>query len=126
MKKQKPIMKMVTQGRRSYGEDWQEITIGIRDDEVAVIENIPTTAPAGGKPIYVPAMGNLSMEQVDFLIEGARKAQEYGSVHPSQMPLDEYKAWLNEQWQDYVEQKLKWLKGQTTLGPAGFNQRETP
>jgi hypothetical protein len=119
-------MKMVVHGRRSYGEDWQEVTVGVDNDEIKVIESRPTVAPPGGKPIMVPGMGNLSMEAVDFLIEGARKSQEYGGKSPQQMSLAEYTKWINETWQNFAEQKLKWFRGQTTLGPGGFYQRETP
>lgn len=125
-KKSRPILKMIQPGRRSLGEDWQEVTIAVENDEIKVTENKATTAPPGGKPIYVPAMGNLEMEAVDFLIEGARKQQEYQKKHPRQMSLEEYETWLNQQWLDFCEQKLKWFKGQTTLGPGGFYQRETP
>ncbi len=124
--KPKPIMKMVVHGRRSYGEDWQEVTVGVEDDQIRVIENRPTVAPPGGTPIMVPGMGNLSMEAVDFLVEGARKSQEYSGKHPTQMPLNEYNKWINETWQNFCEAKLKWFKGQTTLGPGGFFQREKP
>lgn len=124
--KPKPIMKMVTHGRRAYGEDWQEITVGVKNDHIEVIENQPAEAPPENRPIYVPAMGNLSTEAVDFLLEGARKSQEYGGKHPSQMSLIEYGNWIQQIWLDFAEAKLKWFKGQTTLGPGGFFQREKP
>lgn len=124
--KPKPIMKMVTQGRRAYGEDWQEVTVGVQDDQIKVIENRPTEAPPDGRPIYVPGMGNLSSEAVDFLLEGARKSQEYGGKHPSQMSMREYGQWIQETWLQFVEQKLKWFKGQSVYGPGGFTQREVP
>lgn len=124
--KPKPVMKMITPGRRAYGEQWREITLAVEGDDIKVIENVEAAAPPGGRPIYVPAMGNLEMEAVDFLIEGAKKAQEYGKKHPRQMSLAEYEKWLNDQWLNFVEQKLKWFKGQTTIGPGGFYQRETP
>ena len=122
----KPIMKMITQGRRAYGEQWQEVTIAVEDDEIKVVENRPTAAPPGGRPIFVPGMGELNMEAVDFLLEGACKSQEYSGKHPRQMSLAEFEAWLNKQWLDFVESKLKWFRGQTTLGPGGFFQREKP
>ena len=122
----KPIVKMITPGRRAYGEAWQEVTIGVDNDEIKVIESKATEAPPDNRPIYVPSMGNLAMEAVDHLLEGAKKAQEYGKKHPRQMSLKEYDKWLNEQWLSFVEQKLKWFRGQTTIGPGGFFQRETP
>ncbi len=29
-------------------------------------------------------------------------------------------------WQDYMAQKLAWMKGQTVSGPVQFSQREKP
>ena len=124
--KAKPIVKMITPGRRAFGESWQEVTIAVDDDQIAVVENKPAGAPPGGRPIYVPAMGAMSMEAVDFLLEGARKSQEYGKKHPRQMSLAEFNTWLNRQWLDFMEQKLKWFRGQSTSGPGGHVQRESP
>lgn len=124
--KPKPIMKMVTPGRRAYGEAWQEVTIAVDDDEIKVVENKPADAPPANRPIYVPAMGNLEMAAVEHLLEGAKKTQEYGKKHPTQMSQEEFSKWLNAQWLDFVENKLKWFKGQTTIGPGGIFQRETP
>ncbi len=123
----KPIVKMVVHGQRSEGEDFIEVTVGVdQDDRIRILGKQPVEAPPNRRPIIVPAMGNLAMEQVDFLLEGARKSQEYSNVNPHDMPLPEYNRWLGKMWLDYVEQKLKWLKGQTTIGPGGFNQREAP
>ncbi len=123
----KPIVKMVVHGQRSLGEDFVEVTVGVTDnDEIGVIDKTPVEAPPNRRPIFVPAMGNLAMEQVDFLLEGARKSQAYNNVNPHDMPLPEYRKWLAGMWLDYVEQKLKAFKGQTTIGPGGFNQREAP
>jgi hypothetical protein len=127
-KKPKPIAKMLMPGRRAYGEQWQEITLAVDEanDEIVVYENKAVEAPAENRPIYIPSMGNLSMEAVDFLMDGARKSQDYGSKHPSAMSPAEYKAWINEQWNAFVENKLKWFRGQTVSGPYGWTQRETP
>lgn len=124
--KPKPIMRMITPGRRSLGEQWQDVTIAVENDEIKVTESHAVEAPPDNRPIYVPAMGNLEAEAVSFLLDGAMKAQAYGKKHPRQMSLAEYEKWINEQWLNFVEQKLKWFKGQTTLGPGGFFQRETP
>lgn len=127
-KKPKPIAKMVMMGRRAYGEEWREITLAVDEakDEVIIYENKPVAAPAEKKPIYIPSMGNLSMEAVDFLLEGARKSQEYGLKHPADMSPVEYAKWINEQWIAFVENKLRWFKGQSTFGPGGFTQRDKP
>lgn len=126
--KPKPIAKMLMPGRRAYGEQWQEVTLAVDEakDEIVVYETKAVEAPAENRPIYVPSMGNLAMEEVDFLMEGARKSQEYGSRHPSEMSEREYRKWINEQWIAFVENKLRWFKGQTVSGPYGWTQRETP
>ena len=124
--KPKPVMKMITPGRRSLGEDWQEVTIAVDDDEIKVTENKATTAPPGGRPIYVPAMGAMEMEAVDFLIAGARESQKERGRHPRQMSPAEYARWLNHQWLDFCSQKLAWFRGQSVYGPGGSTQREVP
>lgn len=124
----KPIVKMVTPGRRAYGEDWQEVTIAVDEakDEIAVTDSRPTEAPPRGTPIYVNAFAEHEVPMVDFLLEGARKQQEYGLKNPRDMSDEEYAKWIQQVWLDYCEQKLMWFKGQTTLGPGGFYQRESP
>lgn len=122
----KPIVKMVTPGRRSEGEDWREITIGIQDDKVQVVDNQPTSAPPEQRPIVVAGLGGMEMAAVDFLMEGARKTQAEKGKHPRDMSPAEYTKWLNETWWAFCDQKLKWFKGQTNIGPAGIFQREKP
>lgn len=126
--KPRPIMKMVQRTPRSVdGGTWQEVTVAVDEGKIKVVERRPTDAPPAGRPIYVPAMGAMSLEAVDFLVEGARKAQEYGKKrHPRQMPMREYQVWLQQMWLDYVEQKLKFLQGKTQIGPGGLFQREKP
>ena len=122
----KPVMKMITPGRRAYGEAWREITVAVDDDRIQIIENKAAAAPPDGKPIYVPAMGNLEVGMVDFLLEGARKTQEYGGRNPKDMSLQEFGSWMQARWLEWCEQKLRHFKGQTTVGPGGFFQRERP
>ena len=125
-RKAKPIMKMVTQGQRAYGEDWREVTIGVNEDtdRIEVLENKATEAPASGRGIYVPAMGEMDDDRVQWLLDGARQYQAYSGKAVSMMPMHEFYEWLNQQWLDYAEQKLRWFQGKTTLGPGGFFQRE--
>lgn len=127
-RKPKPIAKIVMPGRRAYGEGWREVTLAVdeRNDEIVVHENKAVEAPAQNKPIYVPAMGNLEMEHVNFLLEGARKSQEYGAKHPTEMSDAQYNKWINEQWIAFVENKLKYFKGQSVFGPGGHTQRQKP
>jgi hypothetical protein len=126
-KKPKPIATMVMPGRRALGEGWQEVTI-YADDKTDTIhmDRKPVEAPAENKPIYIPSMGNLSSEAVSFLMEGARKSQEYGHKDVGDMSPREYHKWINEMWMAFVEAKLKAFKGVSTFGPGGQTQRQSP
>lgn len=126
-KKPKPIATMVMPGRRAYGEGWMRVT-AYADEKTDTIKmtTVPVEAPAENRPIYIPTMGGLSMDAVDFLLEGARKSQEYGGRHPSDMSPRDYKKFVNEQWMAFVEAKLKAFKGVSTFGPGGQIQRQSP
>ena len=123
--KPKPIATMVMPGRRALGEGWQRVTLYERNDEI-LMDKQPVDAPAGNRPIYVPAMGNLEVEAVDFLLGAARKRQEDGLRHPSVMQTREYRNWLQGQWMDFIEAKLKAFKGVSKFGPGGHTQRQSP
>ena len=120
----KPIVKMITPGQRAYGEQWREVTIGVDDDKIKVVDNHETEAPPDGRPIYVPTLGEAEVKMVDFLIEGARKSQEYGGRDPRSMSQADFGKWIQQQWLDWCEQKVRWYQGKTTLGAGGFFQRE--
>lgn len=123
-----PIAKMVIPGRRALGEQWQEVTIAVKDDKIQVTENVPTEAPPNGRAIFNLGMGQVSPDEVDFILEGARHAQEEEKRRPRRRPVTdaEIEAMVNRMWLDYVAQKLAWLKGQTTIGAGGFYQRQSP
>lgn len=125
-KEEAPVVKMIVPGRRALGEDWREVTIAVKDDRVQVTGNEAAERPAEGKPIVLPALSKLSNEEVNFLMEGAAKTQEYWSrqnKRPSQKEVNEA---ATRMWNEYVEQKLAWFKGKTTVGAGGFFQREKP
>jgi hypothetical protein len=127
-KKKQAVMKMIIPGRRALGEQWREVTIRPKEGSRGgfTVENQETAAPPQGRPVVIPAMANLSDEEVNFILGGALKAQDYykrQNRKPSQAELIKE---INQMWADYCEQKLKWFKGQTTLGPGGFYQREKP
>lgn len=124
-KKPKPIATMVMPGRRALGEGWVRVTAYEQNDTIRYTSE-PVEAPAENRPIYIPTMGTQSMEAVDFLLEGARKSQEYGGRHPSEMSERDYKKWANETWIAFVEAKLKAFKGVSTFGPGGQTQRQSP
>ena len=122
--KQAPVMTMITRGRRALGEKWRKINIYPDPDSGAyLIDNEPAEAPANNTPILVPGLVNISVEMAEFIVgEQLEKAKERAKK-PRQNEA-EARAELNNLWHDYMEQKLAWFKGRTTVGPAGLFQRE--
>lgn len=127
---QKPAVSMVIPGRRALGEDW--VKVNIIPNPVTggydVVHDGDAERPAMGQSIIVPGLSSLSNEEIDFILEGASQRQEQEARHPTRQLITdaEIEKMATEMWQDFCEQKLKWFRGQTTLGPAGFNQREKP
>lgn len=122
--KQNPVMTMITRGRRAYGEKWRKINIYPDPDSGAyLIDNEPAEAPADNTPILVPGLGNISVDMAEFIVgEQLEKAKERAK-RPKQSEAEVH-AEVNELWHDFVEQKIAWFKGKTTVGPAGLFQRE--
>ena len=122
--KQAPVMTMITHGRRSLGEAWRKINIYPDPDTgTYIIDNQPTEAPADNLPIFVPGMGNVSVEMADFILERSRHEAETRAKRPRRSEAEVWQE-INEAWQDYMQQKLAWSKGRTTIGPGGAMQRE--
>lgn len=123
-----PIVTMVTPGRRALGETWSKVSfVWDSDARAYVVKREDAPAPADNRPIFVPSLGNLSMEAVDFIIQSQMKESEYRERQKAPTREQERKEnWerVNRMWQDYCEQKLLHLRGQTTIGAGGFNQRE--
>lgn len=114
-----PTFTMITPGRRALGEDWSKVTIGHTADEMT-LEIEPTEAPVNRKPIVVAHEGEIEM--IDYIIEAQRaKAGERSTDELT--PQERYQA-VNEAWQDYMADKLRWLKGTSTIGAAGLIQRQ--
>lgn len=107
------------------GEDWSKVSITPNADTGGYdVHREDTTAPADNKPIIVPAMGNISIEMADFMLEHSRnKAIERAKNPQRQHARDLYKE-VNEAWHDYIEMKLKAFKGKTQSGPKQTTQRE--
>ena len=123
-----PIVTMVTPGRRALGESWSKVSIAWDSDERAyVINREESPAPADNLPIFVPGLGNLSMEAVDFIIQSQMKESQYPesskSLTRAQRQKEQHER-INRMWHDYIEQKLRWMRGQTTVGAGGLFQRE--
>jgi hypothetical protein len=123
-----PILTMIAPGRRALGESWSKVTFTWDSDERAyVVNREDAEAPADNRAIVVPALGNCSPEMVNFILGQQMKQAEYReSAEVKTREQRRKEAWeqVNQMWLEYVEQKLKWLRGQTTIGPGGFNQRE--
>lgn len=124
-----PILKMVVPGRRDLGgSGWEEVTLRPSDDGATIeTERNATEAPATGLPHIIPAMGNLSTEEVNFIMEGSLKASEYESRHPRRQPVTdkEIQKMVQQMWMDYMEQKLRAFKGTSTFGLGGHTQRQS-
>ena len=115
---------MITPGRRSLGEDWSKVSIFITPEGHYEVEREDTTAPADNAAIIVPAMGNLSIEAADYILERKKKDQEYRKSHNLPIRRGYSAKEINQLWQDWMELKKKRFKGQTQSGPAQTFQRE--
>ncbi len=125
MKKQNPVMHMITPGRRAIGEDWSKVTITPNADTGGYdVEREDTPAPAGLRPIIVPALGNISIEMADFIVEKQRKEQEYQVAEGRFDHSVDMETKIKQLWREYMEWKVKVLSGQTISGPGGWSQRE--
>lgn len=128
-KPRNPVVKMIVPGRRALGETWSEVAVLPRDDGGFDLETRPAEhVPATGQPIVIPAMANLSTEEVNFIMEGALKAADYESRKPRRRPVTdkEVQEWAQKLWDDYFAQKLAYFQGVSQFGPAGKTQRERP
>lgn len=125
-KKENPVMTMIVPGRRALGEEWSKVTVTPNSDTGSYdVEREDTEAPAGQRPIFVPALGNISMEMADWILERQRKEQEYQarSGRFDHQPAIEQK--IKEYFLEYMALKLKAFKGTSVSGPAGWTQRES-
>ena len=117
-----PVMHMIVHGRRALGESWRKITVG-HDGDNYTIENNPTEAPADGRPIFVPTLGEVSLDMADYILEYQRKEAEYRKAKalPGWCPTREE---IQRLFEDYVEQRLKSFRGQSVIGPGIAVHRE--
>jgi hypothetical protein len=123
-----PIMKMVVPGPRALGIQWEEVTLRPSEDGGHIeTERQATAAPATGLAHIIPAMGNLSSEEVDFILEGSLKASEYESRKPRRQPVTdaEIQQMVQQMWLDYMEQKIRAFDGRSTFGLGGHTQRQS-
>lgn len=116
-----PVYTMITPGRRALGEDWSKVTIGHTDDQMT-LEVEPTEAPASNRPIVVAHEGE--MEMIDYILTAAREKAAQQAGLPELMTKEEKFKLVNEAWQDYIGNKLRWMQGVSTIGAGGLVQRE--
>lgn len=127
--KRKPdpiVAKMVTKIPRSLGQGWQELTLRQDAHGNYSKEFAPSAAPADNTPIMVMGGGMLADDHMSWLLEGARKTQDYWSRKQRKPSEKEIHAAVNRLWMDFCEQKLKHFKGQSQFGPGGHTQRQVP
>lgn len=119
-----PVVKMITPGRRALGEDWSEVTIAHDGNEIHVT-SVPHEAPADGKAIIVPTQGKRNDSMTDFILDKymGLAAERAAHPQPAMSPAERY-ALMNKWWMDYLENKIRHLRGQSTFGPGGFTQRQ--
>ena len=121
--KPNPVMSMIIPGRRALGEDWSKVNV-FAGENGYTSEREDTPAPADGKAIFVPGMGNVSTEMADFILEQQRHMAIERLRHPNRPDPRSEADRINAMWHDFVEQKLRAFKGQSTFGPGGHTQRE--
>lgn len=121
-----PVVHMVTPGRRAYGETWSKVTITPNPDTGGYdVHREDTDAPADNKAIFVPALGNISLDMADYILEHERKEAEYRAKNPEpRQRRESYGEKVNRMFHDYCEQRLKYGRGATVSGPGGWTQRE--
>ena len=119
-------MHMVIPGRRALGEDWSKVSIYANENGGYDVEREDATAPAENVAIFVPGMGNMSYEAVDYLLEYKKKDQEYRKAHNQPIKRGWTYDEINKLFHDWIELKLKRFKGQTHSGPTATYQREKP
>lgn len=123
-----PIMSMIAPGRRSDGEDWIRYDVYPTAEGGFETRRQEAEAPADGKMIAVPALGNLSWDMVDHILQYEQnvKAPERAKAHAHKSHAIEEKERhdrINAMWHDFCEEKLRLFRSQTTIGPGGMNQR---
>ena len=120
----KPLMHMLIPGRRALGETWSKVTITPTPEGKYDVKREDTSAPADNTAIFVPALGNLSIEAADYILEKKRKDQEYRKSN--NLPVK--RGWTQDEisalFHDWLRFKTKAFKGQTVSGPGGTTQRE--
>lgn len=112
---------MIVPGPRALGIEWERVTLG-HDGNNIVERREAAEAPATGQPVMAlsgPDAG-YAEEIMQALLE---KAQEKAK-NVDQLSQAEAFAAVNEAWHAHIEQKLRWMKGMSSMGAGGFIQRQ--
>lgn len=115
-----PQMTMVIPGRRALGEAWTQVEIGVRNDQI-VAQAHAAEAPPSQQPFAI-----LHGEDAKYAEEllAMMNDQQRASLAGGTM-TDDDRAAIRKLWMDHIENKLKWLRGQTQLGATGrMTQRQ--
>lgn len=112
---------LIVPGRRALGETWSKVVIGHDGDDITVHRE-DAQAPADGHSIMVVA-GEDSGYTAYILDAAIEKAAERAVAVPELTPQERFEA-VNEAWQAFMEDKLRHLRGQTTVGRTGMFQRQ--
>ena len=118
---QNHAVSMVVPGRRALGESWLRVTIGNDGDNVTYSTE-STEAPADNKPIMAITGNDAAIAEA--IITKQLEMAHGRAVAPQDMTHEERYALVNAAWHDYIEQKLRALRGQSTFGPGGSSQRQ--
>ena len=122
----KPLMHMIVPGRRALGETWSKVTITPNSETGQYdVQKEATTAPADNKPIIVPALGNISIEMADYLLEESREEAKRRARNPNYTESRDYATYLNQLFQDFIARRLAIAQGKSVIGPGGATQRES-
>lgn len=112
---------MIVPGRRSLGETWTKVTIGNDGDNIT-LDAEPSEAPADNKPIV--AMTGNDAAIANAIITKQMELSHGRAVAPQEMTHEQRFALVNAAWQDYVAEKIAYLKGRSVFGPGGSTQRQ--
>lgn len=112
---------MIIPGRRALGESWVRVTLG-HDADNMTYDSEPAEAPADGKPIM--ALTGEDAEIAGYILTAQMEKAKDRAVAPQALTHQERYDAVNAAWHDYVEQKLRMLRGQSAFGPGVTTQRQ--
>lgn len=112
---------MIVPGRRALGESWLRVTIG-HDQDHMTYQTEAADAPADGKAIM--AVSGQDAEMASYILTAQMEKAKARAVAPQALTREERFEMVNAAWQDFLEQKLRFLKGQSTFGSGGATQRQ--